>query len=240
MKRALAIPLLLILCATAQAQIEGPDSVGVYRLVRLRSTAVADGYAWSVAAQGGPVDIQAIGDGRESVFVGPPGEYVVSLLATTVDWDARQFTQKQSSKRVTITGDGPTPPGPEPTPPTPTPLPDGTYKLAQFVYDRVPQDGKSFAGALAGTFESVSAQMAAGTITSIADANAKIKNANADILGTSGKAKWQPWLDALNVKMTELWGQSANIKTFPCLSNYARGINNRRNGSSTGIISECR
>ncbi len=226
MKTAFSIPVFFLLCACACAQIEGPEQVGIFRLVKLRSVATADGYAWSVASQADTVDIQAIGDGREAVFVGPPGEYVVTLLATTVDWDARQFDQKQSAKRIKIVNDDPGPePGPRPNP-TPGPLPDGAYKLAQFSFDaaqQVPATHRHYAARLASTFESVAAQLSAGTITSITAANNKVKSDNAAILGND-RTTWQTWLNAMNTRMTELWGQHQSIQTISGMASAYREI----------------
>lgn len=105
----------------------------------------------------------------------------------------------------------PTPPVPNPSPPNPQPspvLPPGKYGLAQFTYDNikslVPADKQPTCKTLSQNYAVVVAQIAAGTVKTAADANAKLAALNHQTIPATDNAIWSPLFKAMNEKGTSL------------------------------------
>ena len=102
--------------------IDGPEKCEPYKLVRLAVSGEVDSAVWFIEpAEQADLAIQP--GGKATVFVGPPGKYVVNLVGIK----AGQLSQAR--KLVTI-GNPPPGPGPQPQPgPDPNPQPQKLWGL---------------------------------------------------------------------------------------------------------------
>jgi hypothetical protein len=191
--------------------ITGPEMVEVGDLVVLdASTSNADAYVWMLA--GGSAKQFAVSkDGQTCYFSAKvPGNYIfhAAMAKTMGKTPALTMVEKVVVVRGTIPGPGPGPgPGPLP-PPGPAPLADGKFKLAEYtrtvVLSNVSSDKRSVCSGYAGNYAAVSAQIAAGTLKTLADANAKLKALNTVTAGAD-ITYWQANVfKALNDKLNGL------------------------------------
>lgn len=113
------------------------------------------------------------------------------------------------------------PPEPDPSVPTPTPnpepdptFPEGKYNLSKFIYDITKTkiniskaDKSKQANALAKSFESIAAAIAAGTIDDQEDILKKTAEANRSAIQTVGgdKVKWEPVFVDIQEKLFGLY-----------------------------------
>ena len=193
-----------------EVAIEGPTKAAPGDLVILSAKAPgATNYAWILANSS--KTFLPVENGTKAVFAsGAQGKYIFVLSAS----DA---TGLGSVKHELIIG---TPePEPEPNPPgpipPPTPLPDGKYKLASFAYSealKVPADiRKRTATNLANSFGSISAAIAAGTLTLPEKILAETLSSNQSILGPD-KSAWSPWGVSLG-KQLETFDAAGTLRT---------------------------
>jgi len=193
-----------------------PDSkVDVYKLVKIRSTKVADYYDLLVMTiyNGNIafVDTVATSHAGEWVFTGPPGQYSIRLTTFAKDsgFDAITGT-------VTIGGNPNPTPNPNPNPqPQPNPsLPEGQFGFAPAMYDiiikNVPKEQHKYANnvanSLADNFESLAAKIAAGGITSVNQANTELSGLNRFTFNNDQNVinAWMPFFNAWTTKANDL------------------------------------
>jgi len=109
-------------------------------------------------------------------------------------------TRNQRLGTIVNIGGVPTPPGPGPAPGPAPVIPDGRFKLGKSIYDivmaRVPADAnrQRAATALANSFRTISAQIAAGTLTEAKQILEQTTNSNRRALTDLGidQAVWTP------------------------------------------------
>lgn len=209
----------LALCAPPKAVIAGPTQANPGDLVILDgSGSTAVGFAWVLTDS--DKSFLPVEDGRKVVFAsGSAGRYTFVLVAATADDPEKPLID---IARHTVTVGQPPNPGPEPTPPgpNPEPLPPGRFGLATWARDSVgaslaamnaAQRSQS-AALLAGSFEGIAAAIAAGTIKTLDEVNAKTKASNVAALGAY-LTNWQPWSALLNAKITAL-DDGGQLKTI--------------------------
>ena len=123
------------------------------------------------------------------------------------------------STDVLIGDEAPPPPTPNPNPPNPNPEPDptfpeGKYNLSKFIYDVTKtkiniskSDKAKQANALAKSFESIAAAIAAGTIDDQEDILKKTAEANRSSIQAIGgdKTKWEPVFIDIQEKLFGLY-----------------------------------
>lgn len=172
----------LVLADPSKAVITGPTEGVPGDLIELDSAeSVADKRRWYVEPSrfpDGKPTFKMAKDGASIWLASRPGIYRVELVVSNEEGPDRLiFT-------VTISG-GITPPAPNPgpvIPDPPAPLPAGRFGLANFVRSQIlstiPQGKRNPALAFSGVFSAVSAQIAAGTLTTSAAAMAKVKSMN--------------------------------------------------------------
>lgn len=150
-----------------------------------------------------------IDNGRRLVFAtGKPGRYSFVLVAASlIEGQVVALTARHD---VVIGGepDPPPPPPPPPGPePQPEPLPDGRFKLAAAAHSwagQIPAAARSKASALAGAFDSVAAQIAAGVLTDFEQITPAMRSAKDAALGPDAAA-WTPFFESLDSKLGQLW-----------------------------------
>jgi hypothetical protein len=138
----LTVALVLGIIASSYAQvveIVAPATVPEHSLVRVVTTEAGDGYKWEVFSRNGAVaDVATFG--RQMVFAGPPGRYVILQSWETASGEKRQafaFTDIVAGK------EGPIPPDPfvPPLPPDPPVVEAGPrwIIIVEETQDRTPQ-----------------------------------------------------------------------------------------------------
>lgn len=192
-----------------KAVITGPTNASPGDLVILKSSASenAVGFAWALI-DSDKTFYEPPGSGDAIFACGTPGRYTFALVAANVV-DGKPLV---SIAKHTVTlgqpGPGPNPPGPNPGP-NPNPLPPGKYGLAQFARDSaagVALDAnakRSSAAALANSFDSIAATVAAGAITKPEEIIAATKSSNINALGQN-RLPWTAWGGALQAKLNQL------------------------------------
>ena len=131
--------------------------------------------------------------------------YVIMLLYGTVG-DEAVVRMHRIDVGKPAPGPSPAPtPGPSPGPapgPAPGPLPPGRYGFAQFAFDeasKLPAEVRRRAADVAGLFESVAAEIAAGSLSDGQLAVNKIGAEAGPVLGAD-KPAWRQWFIAWSVK----------------------------------------
>jgi hypothetical protein len=126
--------------------------------------------------------------------------------------------------RITVNGLNPSPPGPDPGPnPQPDPIfPPGKYELARHSYNfsksvlLPPAERSKSANALAGSYSSIAAAIAAGTVRDLKEALEKVTQSNRAALTNVGvsAAAWEPFFISLQNFTYELHvkGQLATVQ----------------------------
>jgi hypothetical protein len=142
----------------------------------------ANAFAWKVVPE--TANFMVIDDGRRAVFSGTNGTYLFIVSAAKGD------TVAVETHNIII-GDG--------IAPTPGPA-DLSAKVVSWA-KLVQPASRDEAIKLAQSFNSVSATVAAGVITTPTDIVNVTKTSNRQALGTS-IAKWTPFLEALNVELS--------------------------------------
>ena len=155
-------------------------------------------------------------DGRSiTFFVDAPR---VVVIMTVIDWKA----QKYSKTKTVFVPDGPVPPGPEPGPNPPDPQPDvvptgfagEVYKQAKTI------NRHADCLRMAAVFENVSAQIAAGGLTTLEAASAELSRQN-DALNLD--AAWRSFGQWLSTQLGN------NAQTLPqakdIFAEVAKGLN---------------
>jgi hypothetical protein len=195
----------LLLAADPTAVIVGPSQALPGDLIVLDGgSSQATGFAWVLADSDKsflPVD-----GGRRLVFAtGTPGKYTFILVTALAGGDANP--RVALARHVVVVGDDPTPP----VPPGPDPLPPGRFNLAAQARDwttlvKLPAvDRRRTAELVAGSFESVASAIAAGAMTKVGDALAKLVAANQSALSPSEYAAWKAdWNPKFQSAMTQL------------------------------------
>lgn len=197
-----------VLLAASVCRAQGTDQfasrieIAAGKLVVL-SSSQADSVVWRLVNPPAD-DNHQVFDGRLIFATGVAGEYWFVESAATVD-DGK-VTQKVLLHLVKVGTPAPAP-GPGPTPaPGPKPLPEGRFGLAEVTRAAVlktPGIDRKLCAALASDFGVVASQIAAGTVTTFADANAKVK-ARTQETRKGVEAAWKPVTDAIGVKLNEL------------------------------------
>lgn len=196
-------------------RIDGPTSAEPGDLVVLSAEqAKGDAFAWGVIGldHGRWLEVE---QGTKLIFAtGKQGRYTFFLFAgSMIDG---QITLRSISHEVTI-GTAPPPPGPGPDPdPDPQPLPDGKYKLAAAARDwasAVASPARAKAVALSGSFDSVAAMVAAGTLKDMEGAIEQLRIANNAALG-SDRPAWDSFFKSVETRFNELWdaGQISSVE----------------------------
>ena len=200
----------------AEISIDGELTRPPYSLIRLKAGGESQSFAWSVVNSELLIaEFAVLDSGREVVFTGPPGRYLVTLVGM------REGGIDLLQRSVVI-GVAPTPnptptpvptPIPQPTPPGPTPpKPDfdkGKFDLARQTYDwcQVLTQHRDVADELADNFERVANGIhgdGAGSrsIPTKEAAQAEIRKLNAAVLGTAKGDKIEAWIAVLKP-----WGE---------------------------------
>ncbi|MEM9368199.1 MAG: hypothetical protein AAGD07_19560 [Planctomycetota bacterium] len=112
--------------ALVAQQIDTPDEIDAYRLVRSEANSVhAVGYAWIIRrlSDGYRPDLIRVDGGKVAIWTGPPGTYEIDLICQ-VDGGLTQAHARVVIREKDLHPDpGPQPPEPNP-PPQPGPKPD--------------------------------------------------------------------------------------------------------------------
>jgi hypothetical protein len=180
------------------AVIDGPTTVAPGDLVILSGErSRASDFAWRLCNT--EKSFLAVDGGRRCVFAsGSPGKFTFVLAVAAGDRVAL------AQHTVEITAPEP-PPNPNPGPPVPAPgppepdLPPGKFNLARLARDWAlttvlldPAQRKETARSLAASFASMSAAIAAGTVSDPAEILARTLAANQAALGSQRDA-WKGW-----------------------------------------------
>lgn len=217
----------------ATAVISAPSVARMGDLVVLDARAsTAESYSWRLIVSPRPAPdlpaptIAPVEEGQRCFFAsGTPGTYHF-ILAVAQDSQVDQVVHE-----VLIQGPLPNPPLPTPEPDNPAPpdpspepdLPPGKYGLAKLARDLAqeidPSARTEGAKSLAGSFRSISAAIAAGTLSgakTILDAT-RVANREAlsDALGDRSEA-WVGWSAQLAERLQELYqsGELASTSDF--------------------------
>lgn len=203
------------------AVIAGPSRANPGDLTVLdASGSTAAGFAWVLADS--DKTFLEVEQGRKLVFAsGTAGKYTFVLVAANADASGRPSVAL--AKHVLTVGEpGPGPdPNPIPPGPQPDPLPPGKYGLATFARDaaaNVQLDGANknrTAMALAASFDSVAAMIAAGAIKDAQSVIASTQASNITAVGAH-RAAWQPWAESLRQKLNSL----SDAKQLVSLDDY--------------------
>lgn len=197
--------------------IVGPESVEVGDKVVLdASNCTADTFLWKMV--GGDLKQWEVSDDGKKVYFWPKvaGKFPF-LLALAKSAEAGKPPALAIGEHVVVVSGGipaPTPkpvdpiPGPAPSP-GPIPLPVGKFNLANFTRDlvlgNITSDKRGPASAFAGNFTTVATQLRDGTLKSLADANAKLKNMNNSAAGAALADTWKNGVIVqLNKKLADL------------------------------------
>lgn len=141
------------------------------------------------------------------VFTGRAGDYLIEVYGSTADGLV------STSARVRIGEPKPPPPDP-PDPPTP-PLPPDLKGFAKIAYDATaflnPAE-KPQATRFASNFESVAAQMSAGTIADVTQSLAVLRDLNRNASTPEQRTLWLPFFSKWKEATDDAW-KKGEIKT---------------------------
>lgn len=194
----LFIAYLCLGCSAVLAQIDGPDSVPEHTLVRMSvELGEGDSAVWEALKDGGgfiTADGQALADGKNYIFTGPPGRYRVrsTILASGKLRQEVKFVviEKQGSDpdEPDVPPDDPDNPD-EPTPPS--------DPLARKVYDaalKVRSDNRAAeAAALADIFDAVAGQAAGVSGMTVKDMMELTSRRMKSDIPPATRMKWDGW-----------------------------------------------
>lgn len=178
--------------------IVAPDNGDMNTLIVLDATKTDEDISFLWRLPGSTAkNFIVVENGRLGVFTPPaPGRYVFAWAASRAGATGKPPILLLGEKSIQIAG---ATPGPTPVPPTPEPvppLPAGRFGLAQVVRDAVlstiPANKRGPCSALSANFSSVSSQIAAGTVTTFAAANSKVKEKNVASAGPEYDTLWKP------------------------------------------------
>jgi len=249
--RAFAVVCLCLTISTAcmsappQARVTGPSGgiPGDILVLDASHSNDASHFAWSVTPrlpEGRPT-IMPLEDGKKCLVASVPGVYHVFLaVSNTEGVDLIEWTVTVGSEPAPPAPPGPTPPNPnppQPNPPGPTPptppepvIPDGVFQIAKPVHDWAmtvqSTQRATEAGLLAGSFESVAAAIAAGTLKQPQEILTALLTANNAALG-AGMRAWMAWGTLLGQRLQELFrgGRLATPTDWAaCLREVAVGL----------------
>lgn len=204
--------------AQPTARVVGPATAQAGDLVVLdASQSEAMGFAWVLADSDKtflPVD-----EGKRVVFAtGTAGRYTFVLVAANADAQGKPAVALAKHSLVVggqPPGPDPNPPGPNPNPDPPAPLPPGRFDLARQARDwaasvMLPNaDRVRTAGVVASNFESIATAIAAGTVSSIDDALAKLRTQNQTSLSATEYQAWKAgWNPQFNAALSRLDGEN--------------------------------
>lgn len=195
-----------------EAVIDGPDGpVPPGTMVVLSAQgSTADALSWQCCNSG--LQLLVVERGTICAFAtAKSGVYTIILAAAKTGEDGKAELAT-ARKEVIIGSPGPDPdpdppgpgPDPDPDPPEPEPLPDGKYLLAKDASGWAKGVGDAPGSLrLAGAFEAIAAQVAAGTVRTLPDFQRASQQRNREALGND-KDKWVPFFESLQSRLQTL------------------------------------
>lgn len=215
MKQLLSLLFLFIPTLILAQELQVPEAVGLYRLVRCEvksdGTDKVTGCAWDALGVGiDPatnrptfmVPDMAVSDSTMTMnMVGPPGQYRILVFVS------RESGRPLSlSKMVTISGTGPVPPGPNPpgpNPPGPTPVLDEIGQASYALLIKLPTIAQDKVPDVAKVYRSIVARMEDGRLVSIGEATKALSEERSLAMGDVNT--WKAWVDGMSPVWTKYW-----------------------------------